>query len=281
MLRNFVIVCAALAVFCATVAQADEGLRQVQEELRKRNLFYGNIDGRESSALTAALKAYQQRKGFTQTGQADSTTLRSMSITISDDDPSLPNVPVLRGDLGVMEGGDRDAASLIAMPEPVKGPPATLDEMRAFLREYLAACETPVATDDLDYYAPRVEYFHHGAVTRGYIRNQLVAYNQQWPERQYTLTEPVTVKQKGDKTVVQFRLAFALRNHEQNRAASGQTKNTYTLARRPDMSWEILAQKEERVRPATTATRRRAGRAADPVGATMHKVGRTIRKIFR
>ncbi|MDQ6655278.1 MAG: peptidoglycan-binding protein [Verrucomicrobiota bacterium] len=268
-------------MFCVSV-RADEALRQVQEELRKRNLFYGDIDGRESSALTAALKAYQQRKGFPQTGEADATTLRSMSIAASGDDPSLPNVPVLRGDVGVLEGADRDAASLVAMPEPVKGPPATLEEMRTYLRDYLAACETPGAIDDLDYYAPRVEYFHHGAVTRGYIRNQLIAYNQQWPERQYTLTEPVTVKQSGYKTIVQFRLAFTLRNYEQNRAASGQTKNTYTLVRRPDMSWEIVAQKEERVRPATTATARRRGRRpANPVGATMHRVGRTMRKIFR
>ena len=43
------------------LARADETVRQVQEELRKRNLYFGNIDGQNSAVLTDALKRYQTR----------------------------------------------------------------------------------------------------------------------------------------------------------------------------------------------------------------------------
>ena len=77
--------CALLAasLFAATAApraRADELMRQVQEELRKRNLYFGDINGLYSPQVAAALRRYQQRKGFQNTGEADDTTLRSLSL---------------------------------------------------------------------------------------------------------------------------------------------------------------------------------------------------------
>src|ERR1700738_1230685 len=61
-------------------AFADEETRQVQEELRKRHLFFRDIDGRPSPEYSMALKRYQQRQGFAQTGYADEVTLYSLGI---------------------------------------------------------------------------------------------------------------------------------------------------------------------------------------------------------
>ncbi|MGI8821574.1 MAG: peptidoglycan-binding domain-containing protein [Chthoniobacterales bacterium] len=64
--RKFICQLLVAALFCGATARAEEPLRQVQEELRKRNHFYGDINGRQSSTLTNALKLFQERKGFPQ-----------------------------------------------------------------------------------------------------------------------------------------------------------------------------------------------------------------------
>ena len=60
---------------------ADERVRLVQEQLRKRHLFYGDLTGEPSPALTAAITRYQQRKGFPGSGMIDSDTCRSLGIS--------------------------------------------------------------------------------------------------------------------------------------------------------------------------------------------------------
>ena len=59
---------------------ADDQVRRVQEELRKRHLFYGEITGEISPALTAAVARYQERKGFARTGFIDLDTCISLGI---------------------------------------------------------------------------------------------------------------------------------------------------------------------------------------------------------
>ncbi len=59
---------------------ADEQVRKVQEELRKRHLFYGAITGEVSPAFTVAISAYQQRKGFNPSGQLDLETCASLGL---------------------------------------------------------------------------------------------------------------------------------------------------------------------------------------------------------
>ena len=75
------IVCLCLVLIgTAALVRADEKIRQAQEELRKRNLYFGNVDGQESPELGAALKRYQTRKGFAVTGSVDNETATSLHI---------------------------------------------------------------------------------------------------------------------------------------------------------------------------------------------------------
>ena len=79
MIIVFRFVCVLL--FAAVVAVADtEYIREVQEELRKRNLFFGDIDGQITAQLTNALRKYQRRKGFEVTGTIDAATTASLQI---------------------------------------------------------------------------------------------------------------------------------------------------------------------------------------------------------
>ena len=268
-------VLAALTI-CAASLKADEPTRQVQEELRKRNLFYGDIDGRQSPALAAALKQYQERKGFAITGEIDPDTLRSLSISASNAGDDLPNVPVLQSDRGLAEGSNpgRDL-SFVSGLAPMNQTPPSRSEISAFIRSYLDASQTPSVNDDLTFYGGRIAYFRHGDVTKTYIRNELVAYGQQWPEREYVLGDTINIRKRGAETLASCRISFKVANPEQNRQASGVTENTFVLARRPDLRWEIVGQREERVRPARSGSR---SRNKSPL---MRRVQRSMRKFFR
>jgi peptidoglycan hydrolase-like protein with peptidoglycan-binding domain len=67
---------------------ADDQVRRVQEELRKRHLFYGDTTGEISRALTAAISRYQGQKGFPRTGRLDSETCLSLGIVKAPVTPS-------------------------------------------------------------------------------------------------------------------------------------------------------------------------------------------------
>ena len=60
----------AIVFFCFVVIgtaaslRADEKIRQAQEELDKRNLYFGNVDGQPSAELSGALKRLSNAKGI-------------------------------------------------------------------------------------------------------------------------------------------------------------------------------------------------------------------------
>jgi hypothetical protein len=77
-----------ILLFCAGVVRAQDDLRSVQEELRRRSLYFGDVNGRDSAELQEATKRYQKRKGFTATGKPDRETLKSLGLV-----PRSPNEP--------------------------------------------------------------------------------------------------------------------------------------------------------------------------------------------
>jgi len=91
---------------CLWVAplQATEELRTTQEELRRRNIYFGEIDGKPSEELREALRHYQKRKGLAASGQSDHDTLRSLGVVSrgANEPPpkelELPDEPVLKSD---------------------------------------------------------------------------------------------------------------------------------------------------------------------------------------
>ena len=270
-------------------ARASETMRAVQEELRRRHLFYGDIDGRETPNLIEALRRYQERKGFPPTGVADERTLRSMGVADvsadaeADAPPNLPDVPILRSDRGLGLGAQEPAPAVAAAPEPgaTAAPMPSQDEMRTFVRQYLAACRGRDIEDELAFYAERVDYFHHGTVDKNQIRNELNAYIQQWPARVYAIGDKLTVEQNADKTVVRCRISFGLENPMRSRHASGHADTTFALARRAGGGWEIVGHQEERVRrKASRSSRSSAKRKSKSTKAKVTPLDRTLRKFF-
>lgn len=279
--RTFVVTKKTLILFllCTlagwSAAHADEETRQVQEELRKRHLFFRDIDGRPSREYALALKRYQERMGFSQTGVADEVTLYSLGIgepaSPAEGAGNLPDTPVLKSDGSVPET-DRPAPP---PPTPTKAQNAgdvTKVEIRNFLRRYFDACQSPAPDDELAFYAEHIEYFDHGIVDRPYIKNELAVYDQRWPTRKYTLGNSLRVVRSGNNTVAKIRVNFEVANTEHDRRASGRTDDTFNLAKRGD-SLEIVSIKEARVRRPSRHRKRPPNFPA--------AVGRTINHAFR
>jgi peptidoglycan hydrolase-like protein with peptidoglycan-binding domain len=83
---------------------ADEQVRRVQEELRKRHLFYGNMTGETSPALITAITRYQDKKGIRHTGRLDSETCASLGVVNTSVAP-----PAITPSFVVTENDVRDA----------------------------------------------------------------------------------------------------------------------------------------------------------------------------
>ena len=89
------------------IARADDQVRSTQEELRRRNIYFGEIDGAQSPELSEAIKHYQKRKGFVTSGQTDQETLRSLGLVprqpgeAPPKELAWPSEPVLKSDVNI------------------------------------------------------------------------------------------------------------------------------------------------------------------------------------
>src|SRR5687768_15955037 len=98
--------CGFLAVICGLAIgplRADETTRRLQEDLRRRYQYFGEIDGQQSEELTKALKSFQKRKGIAPSGLPDLATTQSLGLPVEGNQPvqlasTLPDVPVLKSD---------------------------------------------------------------------------------------------------------------------------------------------------------------------------------------
>lgn len=263
------------AMFAATTLRADEQIREIQEQLRKRHLFYHDIDGRYTSDVANALKRYQEHKGFAPTGIPDDETLKSLGIAGVAAPAELPDEPVLKSDLGPSAPPPPVApqSPLAVTFTSSKGAPATRAEAASFVRHYFDACQSRNVYDELGFYSERVNYFDHGPVDKTYIKNELAAYDQHWPERKYLLGNSIRVQNRGDKTVVRFRVGYNVANPARDRKAAGKTYDTLVMSRASDSEWKIVSIEEARIR---TGHRYRS----NPFAVAAHRVHGFVRSLL-
>jgi peptidoglycan hydrolase-like protein with peptidoglycan-binding domain len=274
MKTGFTISCVLLLAVLGSV-KGDEQTREVQEQLRKRHLFYGDVNGQFTPELSEALKRYQGRKNFPVTGTPDDVTLRSLGIN-SPEPPAegddMPDVPVLKSDVAV-----KRQPAIAPSPAPgaamKQGSTASPQEIRNFLRAYFTACQSGDVNDELAFYADSIRYFDNGLVDRNYVRNELLAYDQHWPERQYQLGSSVRTWKSGDNARASCQIAFAVQNPRLNRQAHGRLNNSFVLARRPDSQLAIVEIHESRI----PSSRHRA----NPVAGAARRFSAALRSILR
>jgi hypothetical protein len=261
----------ATALFCllisiSSLARADETVRQVQEELRKRNLYFGNIDGQNSPVLIDALKRYQTRKGFAVTGTVDQDTATSLHIQGATAAAStvLPDMPVLKSDtasalpesqkLALQREAEEKPDLIASPPPPAESPPAALDltpdRVTKFVQDYLRDAESDDLAAQVRYYAFPVRYFDHGSVSEQFVTQDTGNYVKRWPQRKYALASPVSFFASGKEgeTEIEFTIAFELQTAARTtkNKAVGRTKNWWSVRRNGD-DLKIVAIREARL----------------------------------
>jgi hypothetical protein len=263
-------------VLSVPAIRADEQARRIQEELRKRQLYFGDIDGRLTPQTCSALRAYQQRKAFRASGDPDAATLQSLGLEPT---PSLPDQPVLRSDValppGTAEATSAPAAALsvsstasaatdgdVPPPEPtqpiaeyVRTPPPgakplspkAKPQVQRFVQDYLKDSSSGDPRLELRYYADQVNYLHHGVVDKRTIHRRARQYQKLWPKRNLEMVNAgyYFIKQRPGEIIVKFQTDFDLEN-DRRQHARGQTLNVLTL-RISGNQMRIVSVQEERV----------------------------------
>lgn len=252
-------------IFLTATAVADEQVRQVQEELRKRNLYFGDIDGQATPELAHALKRYQTRKGFAATGTISAETATSLNvqrqIATASSQSALPDMPVLRSDRArelpqeqrvVLERNAEENVDAVATPPPPAESPPPVENVdpervKALIQQYLTDSESFNIDAQTRYFAYPVEYFDHGTVGPAFVKKDVTNYLKRWPQRKYALQEPVTLSPSGKEgeTIVEFPITFDVRN--KNHVATGRTRNYWTV-RSEGGDLKIVAIREQRLR---------------------------------
>jgi hypothetical protein len=255
--------CLVLLLSIAAVS-ADEQVRQVQEELRRRNLYFGDIDGTPTPELANALRRYQARKGIQVTGAIDDATAASLdlqprSANVQRAVAPLPDVPVLRSDsaralseqerIALERQAESNSEATQSPPPPAEAPAhnMTPERISAYVEEYLRDSETSDIAAQVKYFSYPVQYFDHGQVGGEFVNKDVANYVKRWPERKYALLAPpnVTAGAKDGEAQVEFRIDFDVRNSKH--AAKGRTDNFWTVRQEGD-GLKIVAIREQRIR---------------------------------
>jgi len=247
-------VVACLSVLLISIAgplRADETVRHVQEELRKRNLYFGDIDGQNTTEVISALKRYQKRKGFAVTGAVDPDTAASLRVqstaassqVVSTAATSVPATAV---------SPDRDPsewADLPVVPEPPAEAPQpgqdiSPDRVNKFVEAYLRDAETNDIFLQVWFYSFPVEYFQYGQKDQGFVIKDTHNYVKAWPQRKYMLIAPASVVPSGNEgeANVEFSIAYDLRNKKH--ATTGKAKYFWRVRAEGD-DLKIVSIREE------------------------------------
>ena len=141
-------------------------------------------------------------------------------------------------------------------PSPTPAPPAeppgpgqdlTPERVTKFVEDYLRDAETDDVALQVRYFVYPIEYFDHGPVDEQFVLRDVRNYLKRWPQRKYTLSQPVQFFASGKEgeTLVEFFIGYDVRN--KNHIASGRTKNWWTL-RLEGEELKIVAIREQRWR---------------------------------
>lgn len=274
----------ALALFglCLTggMASADDQVRRVQEALRKRNLYFGEIDGRKNEEITVAVKRYQQRQGLPPTGELTAPTLTSLGLALRGKAAEdWPEGPVLKSDVArEISEADRKFLEENLSPDPIAESPAVSPaappvvippeadppkpkppeapcpkpgapgggDPTQFVRQYLAACETNRLPEEMRFYAARMTYFDHGQVDAAFVAKDVERFYKRWPHRRYELLDCKITAVKESEWEARFRIGFHYTN-DKAQAASGRSLNIFRIQKSGE-GMHFVSMKEQVVR---------------------------------
>ncbi len=253
----------------ASYAHADEQVRAVQEELRRRNIYFGDIDGQKTPELEKATIRYQKRKGFSANGTEDHDTLRSLGLLprssneVPPKELEWPAEPVLKSDtkIDVAAEAQQISAETGVAPEsiapaevlkafasktsrtpsliaktsgntPVTSGSAQLlgpEELSKFVTGYMDAVSHNDIRRELEFYGDRVNYYANGAVDRRIIERIVQRYYQHWPSRKYAIARTMNVGRVSSRGEIVMTFLVDFTLKNHGKVVKGQTENRITI----------------------------------------------------
>jgi len=258
---------------CAA-ASADDNVTKAQSRLQAEGFYLGTPTGTYDSETAAAVTRYQIRHGLAITGKLDAATSKELGISSGTTD-----LPVLSGSWRRLRSGEmefvehsRSIPSVKAPPKaaasspsaftlsvPVAAPAArsqnssssvavnsdVSDRLRDYVAAFVLAGLDPQIGSELEFFASHVDYFGAPNVSRERIKQDLVRYDRQWPERRFWLDGDIRVeRQTGTSIAFVFPLRYELRDG--SKQASGKVMKSLTLLAGGDNEMQIIAVNEKK-----------------------------------
>jgi peptidoglycan hydrolase-like protein with peptidoglycan-binding domain len=229
---------------------ADDQIAAVQEKLKSRGFYYGEVDGENSNETAAAITRFQVRNGFQVTGELNEETLRSLGLTLSQPleqnaaNYSGPKIEAWRA----LREQDREFLRRTTPSQPTEQTSnqslSLTDQIRDFIAGFVVAGITSDVEPELQFYADRADYYDSGLVGKDFIRNDILRYNQKWPVRQYWLEGDVRILDgiEADAIAVQFQIRYVVQN--QQKESRGTAIKTLKLRKIQD-GLEIISVREK------------------------------------
>jgi Putative peptidoglycan binding domain len=229
---------------------ADDQIAAVQEKLKSRGFYYGEVDGENSNETAAAITRFQVRNGFQVTGELNEETLRSLGLTLSQPleqnaaNYSGPKIEAWRA----LREQDREFLRRTTSSQPTGQTSnqslSLTDQIRDFIAGFVVAGITSDVEPELQFYADKADYYDSGLVGKDFIRNDILRYNQKWPVRQYWLEGDVRILDgiEADPIAVQFQIRYVVQN--QQKESRGTAIKTLKLRKIQD-GLEIISVREK------------------------------------
>ena len=211
---------------------ADPKIAAVQQALKSHVLYLGEVTGEVDNATAAAITRFQARRGLEVTGELNEETLQALGLD------SAPPAPATTSESSAtrpepwreLRQQDKEFLKELNSAQPTQPTQPDgqalqadlLEQIRDFIAGFVVVGIDENVEAELQFYAPKANYYDSGVVTRDFIGRDIRRYNQKWPTRRYWLVGDIRVLNdpQADPLEVQYRIKYAVKNREQERTGT-------------------------------------------------------------
>jgi peptidoglycan hydrolase-like protein with peptidoglycan-binding domain len=252
--------------------RADENVRALQSRLKAGGFYFGEVNGRYDSDTAAAVTRYQIRNGLQITGKLDGPTSHALGVAAAQ--PKVPtpkfgedvwrylrksdqaSIQRLMAEEAKANKRSKAPPSVASPPPPAEGPPPAptitsppsndQDRLKDYVAAFVLAGLDPQVAAETEFFADRVEYFGDRNVSREKIRQDLLRYNERWPQRGFWLAGNLEVSRINERLKVTFPLRYELQNGPKRKV--GKVLKTLVLEKSGGDELQIVAVNERKAR---------------------------------
>jgi peptidoglycan hydrolase-like protein with peptidoglycan-binding domain len=231
---------------------ADAQIAAVQEILKSRGFYHGEVNGENNNETAAAITRFQVRGGLEVTGALNEETLRLLGLQpVQAVEPNAEAHSQQRIEAWrALRERDREFLRQTTSSQPTdQGQEqilevSSIDQVRDFVAGFVVAGIGPDVEAELQFYAEKADYYDSGYVSKDFIRKDILRYNQKWPLRRYWLEGDVNILNalEADPIEVRYQIRYSVKSAQKER--SGTAIKTLKLQKTRD-GLEITSVREK------------------------------------